>query len=342
MSEKRLKKGRIIAQRKKKISRRNTSGTTVALEESQGSTTKQEILKDDSSKKNKKDKGIMKYWQAMGYRIFVGILIVINLIALCINFWLYAYLSLPFVYNLCQIVLEKSGIIISAVSLIIPVIGTPWLCSRDNEKGFQLKDLGVYGGTLVAILLFFCSLELIICNLERDDYLYRLSEANNDKTRIPGLLLPIKTTGVRIGSSGIEKKFEFGYNKDNYSLKLKNIENQVISIKAGQLTADFLNKNKDQIVKLIMDKQIDRADIKEYMVTKLSAGDFIKMKKKDGSFQGNRWITGIILVEFIKSHWDWGIFHDWEKDAPEGGYYKMLIGWLEKHLPKNGVQHGAK
>ena len=138
--------------------------------------------------------------QTKSYIIFLIILIIFNSIAFLGNFWLYVYLSLPFIYNLCQIVLEKSGLIITAVALIIPVTVTPLLWSRDNEKGFQLKDLGIYGGTLVAIILFFCSCELIFCNLERDDYLYRLSEANNDKTRIPGFILPIKTSGVRIGS----------------------------------------------------------------------------------------------------------------------------------------------
>lgn len=346
---KRLNRHRAISLIKTRFFRRfsgDTPGTTAASKESQKSNTKKEILKDDSSEKNKKDEDVLKYWKTNGYRIFVVILIFINLAAWCRNLWLYTYLSLPLFYNFYQIVLAKSGFILSVIALIIPATITKWLSSRKNKEGFQVKDIAVYSGTLLAIFLIFSWAELMTYNfpegIESDDYLYRLSEANNYKTCIPGFVLPIKTAGVRIGSSEIEKNFEFGYNKDNYSLKLKNIENTEISTNAEQLTADFLNKNKEQIVKLIVDKQIDRVDIEDYLISKLSAGDFMQVKKKDGSFLGNRWITGIILVEFIKSHWHWGIFQDWAKDEPGGGYYKMLIGWIEKHLSKNGAQHGTK
>jgi hypothetical protein len=107
-------------------------------------------------------------------------------------------------------------------------------------------------------------------------------------------------------------------------LKLKNIENPGISINAEQLSADFLNKNKDQIVKLIVDKQIDRADIEEYLISNLSVGDFMQMKKQDGSRMGNRKITGIILVDFIKSHWHWGFPNPLSNFTKSGGGFRAV------------------
>lgn len=272
------------------------------------------------------------YLNTKPYQIFLIVIAVINLLFYCHDLWLYAYLSIPLVYELYQLVLAVPGFFSFIIPLILPVIGASWLSLRKNKKGFDKQDILVYGGTLLALLIIFESIGLLLIfnfprGIEPNDYLFRLSEANSKRTKIPAFLLPIETWGINISDSQLNEKFEFGYVKENgrYRLKLQRVGNLGTAVDARQLTEDFLNANKEQFICLITKEQVDIELIDEYLRAGKTPAQYIPLKKRevDNNNLGKRFITTILLTNYIKTHW--GVFKEWEKYTQTERYYRRLI-----------------
>ena len=279
--------------------------------------------KEPTGKENMISKQV-KYINTKAYRIYLAFLVLLNIAAVWKNTGLYLYLSIPGIYDFYQAVTVKPDFWMTIIPFVIPSICTWLLFSMKNKKGFDFKDILVYGGTFMALLFMFCTFDLMTYNfpsgIKENDYLKCLYRVNIGKTRMAKFLLPISTAGVKVDR--LEEEFLFDYGQD-YRLILRDNQ-KTIRIEQELITEDFLDANKKAFIEIFGKYFAEKRHIHRFLD---SGMNFIISNTQFSDEE----ITALLIAQFIKDRF--AVISRWS--PPSGGNFeKILEAVKESHYEK--------